>query len=394
MTRELCAAASWEEIATAVKQRVPGHAFLSFFAAGVGVSLTTAGRLTVALANDFSVRQASQYQTVMEECLPAEVSEISFLARQTDAAGAGERVAVEVVERALNERHLQGLRTRDAKAVERQAERPPGVITRLLAERGFWSLDPAAQLKLFEIHDLQGHLQVEPSWRGTPGVYEATVFAGLLTLWAGGDREQRSVQTSLRNLAEQLGFTWSGRTAQQLVDAIDLLTLTGYRVTMEEGQRGWTDLFHLLDRSQTRWDGRRNSPRSRITAHFSDVIWQAITQPRVLRPVDLAVLHAIGEQRHLAKRLFLYLEGVPMHPLGDGREGIERIVDERLAATLGARSQIKHFRSQLGRAGTAVVDTAPRYLIVELAPRTKRGLQRSDPRHVLRVVRSRLAQVD
>jgi hypothetical protein len=219
------------------------------------------------------------------------------------------------------------------------------------------------------------------------------VFTGLLTLWAEGSRTEPFVTTSLRNLAELLSLTWSGRTGQQLAQAVESLKTTNYRAVVQNDAGGWSNLFSLLDSVQTRWDGPRHSPHSHIAAKFSDCVFEAISQPRVLRPLDLAALHALGEQRHLAKRLFLYLEGIPMHRLDHNREMVERVVDERLAATLGSRSGLKHFRPQLIRAGQAVIDIAPRYAAIQIVPRQKRGLRRTDPGYLLHVVRTRIAPI-
>jgi hypothetical protein len=86
------------------------------------------------------------------------------------------------------------------------------VITRLLAERGFWLLTPAQGAgRPLEVEDLQGTLQIGPSARGLPETYEALVFTGLLSLWAGGSRQRPVVATSLRRLAELLSLSWAGR---------------------------------------------------------------------------------------------------------------------------------------------------------------------------------------
>ena len=96
-----------------------------------------------------------------------------------------------------------------------------------------------------------------------------------------------------------------------------------------------------------------------------------------------------GTQRNMARRLFILLEGLPGHRLGGGREGIERIIDHRLAATLGSRAEPRRLRQLLLRAAAAVIETAPRYEDIEVVPRRKRGLSVGDPRYVLRVVRRR-----
>jgi len=386
----LTAPAAWADLSARLRDDLPGPAFLSLFATAIPVSVDETGTLTVALANEFCVSRSRPHHAAVDEwAAAAGLVGVEFVAR--DAIGLlssepAERTDPLVEARTAHAQHERDLRHQ--RAIERQREQPPGVITRLLAERGFWSLDPAAQLTLFEVDDLQGGLQVLPGPYGTPGTYEATVFAGLLTLWADGDRSQPRAESSLRNLADLLSLSWGGRTGHELVRAIDTLTTTSYRVLVEDDRRGWSNLFHLLDQAETRWEGPRNSPHSRIRAKFSDPVWDAITQPRVLRPIDLNVLHALGEQRQLAKRLFLYVEGIPMHRLQGGHEMVERIVDDRLAATLGAKRDLYELRRNLSRAGKAITHAAPRYKAVEIIPRSKRGLRRTDPRYLLRVVRS------
>jgi len=387
------APAVWAEVAARLRAELPEPAFLSFFAAALPLEIDRSGVLTVALANEFCVAQARPHRPLIDEWgAAAGLSGVHLVTRDSVGLPSAEldetdgRLTEAESARDQHERQEQYHR-----AVGRQQEQPPGLVTRLLAERGFWSLDPAAQLKLFEVDDLQGALQVIPSAFGLPGTYEAAVFTGLLTLWGAGPREEPQVQTSLRNLAELLHLSWSGRTANQLVHAIDVLTLTGYRVTVQNDNGAWSNLFHLLDQVETRWDGPRNSPHSRIRAKFSDPVSEAISQPRVLRPFDLAVFHALGEQRHLARRLFLFLEGTSMGRTERGDDVLERIIDERLAATLGAKPQLYELRRNLARAAQAITSAAPRYNCIEIAPRAKRGLRRGDPTHLLRVVRSRVA---
>jgi len=285
-------------------------------------------------------------------------------------------------------------RARRDVALARQRALPPGVIERLLAQRGFWSLTPSHEdIGVFEVEDLQGTLQIEPSARGVPGTYEAVVFTGLLSLWAGGARERPEVTTSLRGLAELLSLSWGGKTAAELRDAIELLKLTGYRVTVEVPSRGFSRLFSLLDRVETSWSGPPSTPHRHVTAVFSEVVFEAISAPASLRPVDLAALRSLGHQRELAKRLFLLLEGLPAGRLDERREIIERLVDARLAATLGSQVELRELRRLLARAGEAIVANASRYDEVEITPRKKRGLRPGEPRYLLRVVRGRLAPI-
>jgi len=277
-------------------------------------------------------------------------------------------------------------------ALERQKELPPTLLARLLAQRGFWSLSPSAHPERFELVDVKGRLQVIASTLGVPGVFEAMVFNGLLSVWANGARESPAVVCSARELADVLALSWHGELAERLRHAVAVLKATTYRLEVDADDGGWTDDFSLLDRVQTKWDGSRTSPRRAMRAVFSEVAFEQITQRRMIRPLDLPAFRAIDEKSDLARRLFLFLEASPGSiQLARGREAIERIVDERLAASLGARSQLKHFRPALARAGATIVCAAPRYEHIEVVPRTKRALRRGEPRSVLRVVRTRAA---
>lgn len=156
---------------------------------------------------------------------------------------------------------------------------------------------------------------------------------------------------SAREPAGVLGLSWNGELAERLRQAVALLKATTYRLEVDAGGRGWTDDFSLLDRVQTAWDGAPSSSHRAMRAVFSEVVFEQITQRRMIRPLDLAAFRAIDEKSHLARRLFLFLEASPASiQVGHGREALERIVDGRLAASLGARSQLKHFRPALARA--------------------------------------------
>jgi hypothetical protein len=89
----------------------------------------------------------------------------------------------------------------------------------------------------------------------------------------------------------------------------------------------------------------------------------------------------------------MLLEGLPAGRLDERREIIGRIVDARLAATLGSQVELRELRRLLARAGEAIVARAPRYDEVEVTPRKKRGLRPGEPRYLLRVVRGRLASL-
>ena len=266
---------------------------------------------------------------------------------------------------------------------------PPGVSTRLLAERGFWSLSPGQRGAPFVVDDLRGRLSVEPSRAGAPGVHEAIVFTGLLTLWAGGGRREPVVRVSLRRLAELLDLTWSGRTASELRSAIEKLKTTTYRMTVADEAGGRERLFSLLDEIETSWHGPPTTPHRAVRAVFSRTVFEEISQPRILRPVDLAALHAIGHRRDLARRLFLFLEAQPGHEIRPGIDVVERLVDERLAATLGCTAPLWRVASLLRPAGVAICDVVDRYQRVELVPRRKRFLEVGEPRWLLRATRRR-----
>jgi hypothetical protein len=59
---------------------------------------------------------------------------------------------------------------------------PPGVVAKLLVERGYWSLSPTGTPWVSE--EVKGTLSVEPGASGAPGVTEAIAFTGLVSLGA------------------------------------------------------------------------------------------------------------------------------------------------------------------------------------------------------------------
>src|SRR4051812_45971370 len=127
-------------------------------------------------------------------------------------------------------------------ARERQKELPPTLLARLLAQRGFWSLSPSADPERLELVDVKGRLQVIASTLGLPGVFEAMVFNGLLSLWANGARESPAVVCSARELANVLALSWHGELAERLRHAVAVLKATTYRLEVEAGDGGgWTD---------------------------------------------------------------------------------------------------------------------------------------------------------
>lgn len=268
----------------------------------------------------------------------------------------------------------------------------PGVVAKLLAERGFFTLSPTREA--WAADDIKGRLSVEPAASGAPGVSEACVFTGLVSIWAYGSRAEPVVETSLTGLCEVLGWSWSGRAGAQLRLAIERLKTTTYRTTVplddgvEEG--GVERLFSLLDEIETTWRGPESSPRRRVRAVFSRTAFQLIKAPKMLRPIDLVALHRLGHQRDLARRLYLLLEASTGHAVAPGVEVVERLVDERLAITLGTQQPAWKLAQQLRPACAAIEATAARYARVELIPRRKRRIEHGDPRFLLRAERARL----
>jgi hypothetical protein len=278
-----------------------------------------------------------------------------------------------------------------AQALERPERRCPDVSGRLLAERGFWTLSPGVEA--FETEDLQGRMQVLPSaGLRAPGVREALVFAALVSLWAHGSRDSPTVATSVSGIAQQLKLAWSGRTAREIVTSLRILKRTGYRVevTDAEGRQGWDREFSLLAELETRWEGRPTSPRRQVAAEFHRVVFEHLRERKALRTVDLEALPALGEQRELARRLLLLLEVLPGHRLerDAGRELIHRLVDARLAGSLGSTSPRKKFTADLRRAGEAIVAVAPRYQSIEVADRERRPAP-GEASKIIKVVRTR-----
>jgi hypothetical protein len=129
-------------------------------------------------------------------------------------------------------------------------------------------------------------------------------------------------------------------------------------------------VFSLLDEIETTWVGPPTTIHRRVRAVFSRTCWEVISEPRILRTVDLAVLRTLGPRRELARRLFFLLEAQPGHELGPRVEVVERLVDTRLLASLAPNDQ----------SGRSHKSSAPRYRRVELVPRRKRSLAPGEPR--------------
>jgi len=347
------------------------------------------GQLVLAVPNDFlAVRIRERFSSELDRCAAAGGIGGVRIVVDPERAGVLEPRADDAPEAGTGHNSAE-------RALALQRERPCGIVTRLLAERGFWSLTPSAQLQLFHVDDLHGTLQTIPSALGTCGLREATVFTGLLTLWGCGDRTDPIVQTSLKHLADVVGMSWSGNTASMLRESIQLLKLTNYYIAVQDGTLGgWDRTFSILDDVQTVWSGPRTSPHRHVTAVFSRAIFEQITSHTNIRPIDLTVLRGLGEQRHLARRLFLLLESLPAHKLDARTHYIHRLVDQRLAGTLGANVELKDLRRKLDRAGTVLMEHDARYQLVDVVPRAKRDLRRGEARYLLRAFRARMAATD
>jgi hypothetical protein len=271
----------------------------------------------------------------------------------------------------------------------RLREQPPGLTTRLFAERGFWQLSSLAAGQTRQLDDLRGRLSVEAGAQGACGTYEAMVLSGLLAVWGDGPRGEPTVECGLRRLSGVLGLAWGGRTATQLRTAIERLKTTAYRATVSDEDGGRERLFSLLDEIETTWVGPPTTIHRRIRAVFSRTAWEVISEPRILRTVDLAVLRTLGPRRELARRLFYLLEAQPGHELSRSVEVVERLVDTRLLGSLGTQRAVWKVAQELRTAGSAITTAAPRYRRVELVPRRKRSIAPGEARWLLHVVRLR-----
>jgi hypothetical protein len=386
---ECSAHAEWLSLQTHLRVSMATPEYLSLFITAQAKSLTD-GTLALAVSNDFaSQRIRSKHRDTIHAWV-ATSEHVDQVAIVVDSS-------LSLPERFDNDTGpTPTLRTAQAidAAITRQGELPPGIIAQLLAERGFWSLAPSAsQMALFEIDDLHGMMQVVPSALGVSGMREAMVFTGLLTLWGAGERSEPVVETSLKRLADVIGMSWSGNTAALLRDSVRLLKHTGYHIAVQHSTvGGWEEDFSILDRVRTEWTGPASSPHRRIRAVFSEAIFEQISTQTTIRPIDLAVLRAIGEQRTLARRLYLLLESLPAHTIDSRTHYMHRIVDQRLAGTLGVtQSDLYELRRNLTRAGKVLMGTDPRYGLVDVAPRAKRDLRRGEPKYLLRAFRARPA---
>ena len=183
----------------------------------------------------------------------------------------------------------------------------------------------------------------------------------------------------------RLGWTYRG----QLRVSIERLKTTSFRTIVSDEDGGAERLFSLLDEIETTWTGPATTPHRHVRAVFSRTAWEVIATPRILRPVELAVLRRLGARRELARRLFYLLEAQPGHELRPGTEILERLVDDRLVASLGTTRAPWKVAQELRVAGAAICEASRRYQRVELVPRRKRSLAPGEPRWLLRVVRTR-----
>jgi hypothetical protein len=206
-------------------------------------------------------------------------------------------------------------------------EQPPGLTTRFFAERGFWQIPALGPGRTRELDDLRGQLRVEAGAQGACGTYEAMVFSGLLAVWGDGHR----AEPGLRRLSGVLGLAWGGRTAAQLRTAIERLKTTTYRTIVSDADGGRERLFSLLDEIETTWVGPPTTIHRRIRAVFSRTTWEVISEPRILRTVDLAVLRKLGPRRELARRLFYLLRGAA-RPRAQSRRRARRATRRHAAA--------------------------------------------------------------
>jgi hypothetical protein len=359
--------------------------YFSWFAAAQAMQLQS-GTLTLGVPNDFFLAGIRRHRQLIDEWSADHhlidnvvfVEDSSIVLPEADTDQQTPRAA------------LAPASPTEVLAYQRQLG--PGIIAHLLAERGFWTLSPAAlsQMQLFELDDLHGALRVIPSAYGASGMREAMVFSGLLTIWGSGDRATPTVETSLKHLADVLGLSWSGNTAAMLRESILLLKFTNYYLITQHGDlSGRDDAFSILDRAQTEWTGPPSSPHRRVRAVVSEAVFEQISDRSNIRPIDLNVLRSLGEQRQLARRLYLLLYSLRAHDLDRGTHYIHRVVDDRLAGTLGVRSEIKHFRMQLARAGQALMQHDPRYTLIDVVPRSKRHLRSGAPRYLLRAFRTK-----
>lgn len=207
-------------------------------------------------------------------------------------------------------------------------------------------------------------------------------------LAGGRNPTDATVEMSATEIAGTLGITDTGHNLRRIVGSIESLKRTTYCYIKEDASGGRSDAFSLLDRVQTRWQGPPTSPHRRIRAHLSTVVVEAVAERRMIRDIDVKTLRALGEQRELARRLFMFLESRPGHR-EPGWYRIEHLVDARLAGTLGSQLELRDLRIRLKQASRAIEDVTEGRYRVEVVPRQKAKISPGDARYLLRALRQR-----
>jgi hypothetical protein len=289
------------------------------------------------------------------------------------------------------------------------ADTPVALVAQFAAERGFWALTPVGQQKV-RVEERQGWLEIHPSKDyPVPGVQELHVFNAVTSLWAGGDRSTPHIEASVSEFARAMGVKRSGQNLAAIVSALESLKATSYKVQFlvrppegspEDGPKTQRAiLFSLIDELDTTWTGPPTSPNRSIRVRLSDQIFMLLRDnTRLLRRVDQKAMLALGPQRRFARRLLIFLDGAAAHrlPSQPGVELIERVIDERLAASLGNYAEhpdLYELKRSIELAAAAIIDVSSRYQRIEVVPRKKGNLRRGDPRYLLRVKRATLTPV-
>lgn len=286
---------------------------------------------------------------------------------------------------------------------------PVALVAQFAAERGFWSLTPVGREKV-RVEERQGWLEIHPSKDyPVPGVHELQVFNAITSLWANGDRTRPEVEASVSEFARAMGVKRSGQNLAAIVSALESLKATSYKVQfLVRPPAGVPDdglktqraiMFSLIDELDTTWTGPATSPNRSIRVRLSDQIFVLLRDnTRLLRRVDQAALQALGPQRRFARRLLIFLDGAAAHrlPHEPGIEIIERVIDSRLAASLGIYNKnpdLYELKRSVELAAKAIVEVSGRYRSIDVVPRKKTAVRRGEPKHLLRVKRATLTAV-
>lgn len=289
------------------------------------------------------------------------------------------------------------------------ADTPVALVAQFAAERGFWALTPVGRQKV-RVEERQGWLEIHPSKDyPVPGVHELHVFNAVTSLWAGGDRQSPQVEASVSEFARAMGVRRSGQNLAAIVAALESLKATSYKVQFlvrppdgapDDGPKTQRAImFSLIDELDTTWTGAPTSPNRSIRVRLSDQIFILLRDnTRLLRRVDQPALLALGPQRRFARRLLIFLDGAAAHrlPSQPGVEIIERVIDARLAASLGnyaKQPDLYELKRSIELAATAILGVSTRYQRIEVVPRKKANLRRGEPRYLLRVKRATLTSV-